>query len=143
MWGGLTSKDILKLQRLLNKCARMILDKGRRTRTRELMTGCGWLYIKELIKFHSAVQVYKIINFKKPRNLRNKFTLDADKRISTSVGRLKMVRQSFRWRAIVTWNNLPDSLINAPKLSMFKKMLKKHLIECRTAIVPRPPIDMD
>ena len=143
MWGGLPSKDILKLQRLLNKCARMVLDKGRRTRTRELMTGCNWLYIKELIKFHSAVQVYKIINFEKPRNLRNKFTLDADNRISAPVGRLKMVRQSFRWRVTETWNSLPDTLINTPKLSIFKKTLKKHLIESRTEIVPRPQTVLD
>ena len=143
MWGGIPNKDTLKLQRLLNKCARMILDKGRRTRTRTLMIGCGWLYIKELIKFHSAVQVYKIINFKKPRNLCNKFTLDAEKRISTSVGRLKIVRQSFRWRAITIWNDLPDSLRNAPILSIFKKTLKKHLIESRSVTVPRPQTTTD
>ena len=46
MWGGLPSREIKKIQILMNKCARMILSKNRRTRTRSLMIGCGWLYFR-------------------------------------------------------------------------------------------------
>ena len=69
MWGGLPCKDIKTIQVLMNKCARTVLSKSRRTRTRSLMLGCGWLYFRELIKFHSLVLMFKIIKLKTPVNL--------------------------------------------------------------------------
>ena len=38
MWGGATKRDVTKFQTFLNKCARMITGKPRKTRTRDLMT---------------------------------------------------------------------------------------------------------
>ena len=61
MWGGLPLRDIKKIQTLMNKCARVVLKKSRRTRTRNLMTDCGWLYFRELVTYHSLVQLFKIV----------------------------------------------------------------------------------
>ena len=81
MWGGLTYRDSKKIQVLLNKCARMVLGKKRKTRTRELMTSCGWLYYKELVDYHSLVQLFKIINLGTPKNLKDSFKILDNKRI--------------------------------------------------------------
>ena len=98
MWGGLPQKDTKKIQTIMNKCARMVLGRNRRTRTWTLMTGCGWLYFKELVSYHSAVQMFKIINFDTPVNLRNKLTVTQDRRVLITPGRVKISRDSFRWR---------------------------------------------
>ena len=129
MWGGLPQRDVKKLQILMNRCARIVLMKGRRTRTHALMEGCRWLYMSELIDFHTSVQMFKIIYMNKPENLRNKLVVDPMNRIQIADGCLQMSRRSFHWRATSTWNNLPDFVINADKLSSFKKHLKKHIIE--------------
>ena len=67
MWGNLPQKDSKKFQGLMNKCARMVLGCSRKTRTRKLMEGCNWLYFRELVSHHSLIQLYKIVNYNKPR----------------------------------------------------------------------------
>ena len=143
MWGGLPRRDMKKLQTLMNRCARIVLNCSRRTRTRVLMTNCGWHYLSELVDYHTSVLMYKIIFSSKPLNLRNKFFVDPVNRVHTLPGRLKMSRDSFHWRATCTWNAIPDHIISADKISQFKKLLRKHLIESRTDIIPRRQIDLD
>ena len=143
MWGGLTVRDTNKIQRLINRCARIVLNKGRRTRTRALMEGCGWLYMTELVEYHTAIQTYKIIFLKKPTNLRNMFSIDQTNRIQQVEGRLQTARTSFRWRAAKTWNSLPDFVIDAEKLSIFKKRLKRHLTDARLPVAPRRQLNQD
>ena len=143
MWGGLPLREMKKLQTLMNRCARTVLNKNRRTRTRVLMEGCGWLYLSELIKFHSSVQMFKIVFMNKPESLRRKLIIDNENRVTTTPGRLKIARDSFRLRATQTWNELPDVVIAADKLSKFKKLLRKHLTDLRPAVTPRRQIEMD
>ena len=143
MWGGLPKRDMKTLQIIMNKCARMILGLPRKTRTRALMTGCQWLYFRELVEFHSLVQMFKIVNLGTPVNLRKTLIIDNDKRITTSNGRLKIVKNSFRWRTVSSWNSLPAHLILSGNLSSFKRNLRKFLIDSRVQVVPRKPPDWD
>ena len=143
MWGELPQRDMKMLQILMNKCAHMILGLPRKTRTRTLMIECRWLYFRELIVFHSLVQMFKIVNFGTPVNIRRKLTIDPDRKIHTSIGRLKITRDSFCWRTIRAWNLLPAHLINCVKLSTFKKDLHKHLIGGRADVVAHRPPDRD
>ena len=116
---------------------------SRKTRTRTLMEGCKWLYFEELVKFHSLVQMYKIINFEKPTHLWKKLTIEQDKRIKIQPGRLRISRDSFRWRTSREWNELPDDLLEVNKLSVFKKTLKRYIIDMRPDVVQRRPPDLD
>ena len=143
MWGGLSKRDAKKIQILLNKCARMVLGASRKIRTRALMERCGWLYFCELVRFHSLVQMYKIVNIGTPVNLRNKLTISPDKRIIFTPGRLKISRDSFKWRTAQAWNDLPDFLLELDKTTTFKKALKRFIIESRPDVVPRRPPDLD
>ena len=97
MWGGLTNRDAKKLQILINKCARMVLGVGRKTRTRALMTGCGWMYFCELVDYHSMVQMFKLVNIGLPVNLRNKLEILPNKKIVIPPARLRISSKSFRW----------------------------------------------
>ena len=86
MWGGLPAKEAKRVQILMNKCARVVLKKGRRTRTRTLMTECHWLYFRELVYFHSLVQTFKILKSNKPVNLRRKFDVTNEGKINFKQG---------------------------------------------------------
>ena len=143
MWGGLPKRDSSKLQRLMNKCARMVLSANRKTRTSKLMEECNWLYFDELVVYHSAIQMFKILRFNTPVNLRNLFTLTQEGRIEITPGRLIISRKSFRWRTATLWNELPNFVIESPKLSSFKKVLRRHLLENRREISVRKPLEPD
>ena len=143
MWGGLPHRDVKSIQILMNKCTRMVLSCSRRTRTRSLMESCNWLYFRELVLFHSAVLLFKIVNFNTPQNLRNKLTVIEDKKIQIKPPRLKCVQRSFTWRTVDFWNDLPQYIINSEKISIFKKTLRKHIIDGRAVIVPRKPPEID
>ena len=137
MWGGLPAREAKKLQILINKCARMVLGANRKTRTRALMERCGWLYFRELVDYHSLIQMFKLINIGKPVNLRNKLTILHDKRIELTPARLKISRSSFMWRTSRIWNEQPDYILQLDKLSSFKKQLKKHIIDDRQPVTQR------
>ena len=143
MWGGLPLRDTKKNQILMNKCAQMILGKNRRTRTRSLMIGCGWLYFVELVRYHSLVQLFKTVKSNKPENLRKMLTVDQEGKIQLIPGRLKISRELYRWRTVREWNILPAYLILVVKVSVFKKLLKKHIIEERLEIIARRPPELD
>ena len=121
----------------------MVLGAGRKIRTRTLMEKCGWLYFRELIDYHSLLQMYKVINIGKPSNLRQQLNILPNKRIEIFPARLKISRRSYKWRTISVWNELPDYLLNLDKISMFKKGLRRHLIEGRTVVVQRRPPEPD
>ena len=79
------------------------------------MLGCNWLYWRELVNFHSAVTMFKIVNTGLPANICNKLTVLPDRKVHTTVARLKIVKSSFRWRTVEFWNNLPQDIINMDK----------------------------
>ena len=143
MWGGLTSRDSKKMQILINKCARTVLGVSRKTHTRALMEGCGWLYFRELVHYHSLVQMFKIINMGTLVNIKNKLSILPDKKVDLAPARLKISARSFRWRTTSGWNDLPEYLRCSEKLSCFKKELKRFIIEGRVAVAPRRPPDID
>ena len=143
MWGGLAKKDANKIQVLMNKCARVVLGKSRKTRTRALMEGCQWLYFNELVLYHSLLLMYKIIHIGKPANMRNKLTILPNMRVQIEPGRLKISRTSFKWRTAEAWNDLPDHLLEISKISSFKKSLKKFITDNRKDVTPRRPPDLD
>ena len=125
MWGGLPAKDARQIQTIMNKCARMILGRSRRTRSRILMTNCKWLYFVELVKFHSLLAMWKLHHLNTPYHLRSKFSTDQDHNMNTTGGRIKTSRKSFRWRTSTDWNNLPSTLREEDKLRTFKNQSKE------------------
>ena len=126
MWGGLPHRDVKTFQILMNKCARMVLGCSRKMRTRKLMESCNWLYFKEMVSYQSAVQLFKIINFNTPQNLRNKLTLLEDNKIQLAEARLKCVKKSFSWRTVCFWNDLPSEITKNEQNSPFLRKTSEN-----------------
>ena len=106
MWGGLTLRYTKKIQRLLNKCARVITGASKKTRTRDLMIKCGWLYFAELVTLHSLLMLWKILHIETPYHLAKTVQLNENNYTVTTAGRLQMTRRSFKWRSVQEWNKL-------------------------------------
>ena len=100
MWGGLSKSDCRKFQTLLNKCARMITGRPRKTRTCVLMTDCNWLYFVELVEFHSVLTMWKILRKNIPYHLSRSISLDDRNMAVLPAGRIQLVRSSFLWRTL-------------------------------------------
>ena len=102
------------------------------------MLSCNWLYFKELVKYHSLLVMWKLVHLDLPRHLRTKIEVDPDRLIQTTKGRIKTSLTSFRWRTVLDWNCLESDLRHEDNLGIFKRSLKKFLIEQRLPDIPRP-----
>ena len=88
LWGGATQNYVRKAQILMNRAARFVTKMPRKTRIRTLLEKCRWLSVKEMIKFHSLLQLWKILRMKKPESMYRKYTMEEDDKISTTGNRL-------------------------------------------------------
>ena len=134
MWGGLTNRDVTKFQTFLNKCARMITDKPRKTRTRELMISCNWLHFRELVKYYALLTLWRMLRERHPYHLSQAISLDNDNLASSTPGRIALVRSAFVCRTVTDWNSLSSSLRENNVYISFKKDLRREIITARLPI---------
>ena len=60
VWGGTESYLIRAVQVMQNKAARCITKKSWYTPTRVLLQQCNWLSVKQLIFYHTVLQVWRL-----------------------------------------------------------------------------------
>ena len=128
--GGTENYIIKAVQVMQNKEARCITKLGWFTPTRSLLLQCNWLSIKQLTFFHTALQVWKVKQYKCPVYINSKYQ-PSNTRSSTQGTLLVPVvekstsSKSFMIRSAATWNTLPPTIRNIMKLNTFKKRLKE------------------
>ena len=66
VWGNCEKYLVKSLQVIQNRAARIVTGKTWWTPTRRLLKDCGWLSIKQLIFYQTAVQVHKILKSGRP-----------------------------------------------------------------------------
>ena len=66
LWGGCEGYLLQSLQVQLNKAARHVTGMSNFTSTRKLMKVCGWLTVKQLVKYHTILMVHKAVITNKP-----------------------------------------------------------------------------
>ena len=135
---GIADKDILKLQRVQNRLARVVTKSPPFTRSIPLLRSLHWLPVKFRIKFKVCLLTFKTLTEKQPiylhdllvpsvpaRSLRsNKGTVLTVPRVRTNTG-----KRAFRSSGPVLWNDLPLSVRSAKSSASFKKQLKTHLFD--------------
>ena len=134
LWGG-TSEYLLNfLQKVQNRAARLVTRLGWYTPTETLLTQCGWLSVRQLIVFHSLLQVFKVKRDKLPVFLNEKFSQDLNYNTRLVAG--NGIRQnskitsdlgikSYSYRSVHHWNTLPLDIRESATLPIFKAKLKK------------------
>ena len=63
---GITKKEITRLQKLQNRCARLIFQKPRHTHTAPLLKELHWLPVNQRINFRTLVHTYKSLKSSAP-----------------------------------------------------------------------------
>ena len=99
------------------------------------MTGCNWLTIVEMAEFVSLIQLFKVVRWKIPEYMRDRFALLDDGKLWTNKPRLLLTAEGWRCRTTVNWNNLPEVLRTELSLKAFKINLRRLIIERRTEIL--------
>ena len=139
IWGNTTCNYTNKVQILQNKAARWITGKNKRTRIKDLMTATDWLTIKELTIYHSCLLMWKLIYTGRPEYISGKIETDENKLIETQKTRLQFTDRNYRWKMIKNWNLLSDNIRQEESIYIFKKELRKWILNRRElALDPAP-----
>ena len=129
---GISSSNMLKLQRVQNSLARVVLATTH-TRTDNALNVLHWLQIRHRISFKIASLTYKILDSKEPSNLADLLSPYVPARTLRSSSSNFLVEpmahtvygsRAFRSAAPKIWNRLPDRLRSACSFSSFKTGLK-------------------
>ena len=130
-WGGAGHSQITAVQRLQNQIARWITGQRRRVRISTLLEEVGWWSIREQIRIHSLVQLWKVLHLNKPATIRNKLRMDDEGEIHLPPPRLQFTLLGFTWRSVEYWNELPQEIRTLKSLPKFKRSIKKWTMDRR------------
>ena len=138
LWGGCGSGLKKTLQVLQNKVAQVVTRKDWTTSSKVLLQQCGWLSVNQLIFYHTVLLVFKVRQSKSPNyiyRMHNSWLYPYTTRQAENgvirVGiraRLEVVKNSFRWRAASSFNQLPVEIRTCSKVESFKRKVKPWII---------------
>ena len=113
---------------------RYILDRPPRTPSDSLRQQLNWQTLEERRKFHRAKLTYRILKELAPTYLHGKFHKNSE--IGRAGGRnadniyvirpnTNWAKNSFHYRATLTWNSLDPTIKRATSLSLFSRLYKR------------------
>ena len=137
---GVSTKQLHRLQSVLNASARLIFSARKSDHVTPLLQEMHWLKVSEMIQFRLCVLVYRCLHGSAPTYLAETLhTMDKDESRSRlrSASSLKMVvpvtrrstlgDRAFPVAAAREWNRLPRNVMSSSSLETFRKHLKSHL----------------
>ena len=132
LWGGTESYIIRAVQLIQNKAARCVTRQSWFTPTRLLLLQCNWLSIKQLIFFHTALQVWRVRTSQAPVYIFSKLQLSrtrsaAQGNLLVPVVEKALSSKSFMVRSADTWNMLPQSIRSIKTPATFKIKMKQWI----------------
>ena len=106
----------------------------------ELLRHCGWLSVRQLVFYHSVIQIFKTLLTTSPKyiynKLSNEFPYNTRLAQSDSVrmgdefkSKLGLTEKSFMNRGTVSFNSLPVDLRKLRNIETFKKELKGWVLK--------------
>ena len=130
VWGGTENYIIKAVQVMQNKAARSVTKKTWYTPTHTLLQQCNWLSIKQLIFYHTVLQVWKVRTDTMPVYINSKIQLAITRSASEGTLRVPIVEKSlssksFMVRSATMWNTVPTSIRSIKKFESFKRKLKQ------------------
>ena len=136
VWGHAADSHMHRLQVLQNRAGRIILGVDFDTSTRLIHSELGWLTIRQRLFYQTCTLMFKVFNGGAPSYLNtfeytdSNYSLRSISAENLLVPRPKMesFRNSFSYSGAYAWNQLPSNIKNAQNVSVFKKMLKQHIL---------------
>ena len=136
---GISKKDLNRLQRLQNKCAKLVCLKPKFEHVSPLLNKLHWLPVHERIVYKTLLYVYKSVEGLSPQYIQDclivKRPAEGAMRTRSSGSTNFVVHvpkkcagdKAFSVVAPRLWNTLPASIKNATSQQSFKAMLKDYL----------------
>ena len=129
---NLNKCNILKLQKLQNAAARLVMKKRKRESVRMVLRELHWLRVESRIVFKILLLVHKIVQGKCSNNLKisykgyncrpNDFLQLETRKVKTKYG-----KRTFDYAAPRLWNALPMQVRMEDDVQQFKKQVKTLL----------------
>lgn len=129
--------ELNRLQKLQNRCMRMILAAKRDTPIKNMQRELKWLSVEKFLQYQVLTLVYKIKNGLTPNYLTEKLvtnetvhtypTRNKHNFYITTKNRTSSEKAIFH-KGLIVFNSLPGHIKNIPKLNSFKAKLKEHLM---------------
>ena len=141
IFAGLPSCDIMKLQRVQNTAARLILQRSKFESATQCCKELHWLPIRARIDYKISTLIFKCLTNSAPEYLKNLVTYKIPKRHGLRVDlddKLLVVpftrRKIFADRSFSVygpriWNTLPYNIRNCNNYEAFKTSLKTYLFQ--------------
>lgn len=139
VYNDMTDELNSKLQVLANNCIRFIYDLRRDDHVSPFRRRLGWLTVKQRRLYFLGIMVYKILRLQSPNYL-SELLQRADDTLRRSVRfpvssstflipnhRTTAYHRSFRLSAAYFWHALPQHIVAATSLNIFKSKLYTHL----------------
>ena len=130
VWGGTEEYVIKAVQVMQNKAARCVTKLSWYTPTRLLLQQCNWLSIKQMVFYHTAVQVWRVLDAKCPVYIKSKLQLSVTRSARQGNLRVPVVEsslagKSFLVRSATVWNSIPPDIRSSKSIQVFKRKLKQ------------------
>ena len=144
---GIAETDLTKLQRVLNRLARVVRKSPPFTHSVPLLRSLHWLPVKYRVHFKICWLTYKALHEEHPVYLRSLIAISLPSRslrsnrgITLSIPRIKnnTGAGAFSSCAPSLWNNLPLSVRSATSVATFRRRLKAYLFDL---VSPPPPVN--
>ena len=136
---GLPECDIVKVQRVQNTAARLVLRIPRHDHITPALEELHWLPVRQRIAYKILLITYKALHGMAPGFIANLIQRYVPARALRSASACRLVvkktstktygDRSYVSAAAKLWNDLPITIRQAPSLSVFKSHLKTHLFK--------------
>ena len=136
---GLLATHIVRLQRIQNNAARLVLQKSKRQHVTPLLKQLQWLPIQTLIDYKFAILAFRHFDGSLPQNLSSRPDVYQPSRsLRSSNGRLLKIPRwklksfgyrSFSYQEPVIWDSFPTHFKFSSSLTSYKSKLKTHLFK--------------
>ena len=136
LWAGCSDYLVKALQVCQNDAARTVTKRGRYVSVRQILKECGWRSEKQEMFYHTVLLIHKVLVQKSPLYLHSRLTADGPYHYRTRYADTSSIRQSssfqtslslckesFRWRGVTNYEQLPQTLREIENLNLFKKKL--------------------
>ena len=131
VWSNTSKRNIAKLQSVQNFAARIVTGTRKYDHVTPVLQQLCWLLVSYMLKFRDAVMAFKCMNGLAPSYLceiHNANTRHNNK-LDIPIYKLASGQRTFLYRAVVLWNELPDSIKNSENLIHFKSKYNRILLK--------------
>ena len=126
-----------RLQKLQNRCARIIMDMGNEVNAQIALNSLGWETLKVQRTKAKAKLMFKILNMSGPKSLTDLFTYknenthyclrDNETTLVLPQPRTNSMKKSFMFNGAKIWNSVPKEIRGIRSQSLFERKIAAHV----------------